>query len=82
MPRSLRVFDRYEIIRKIASGGMGDIFFARQIGVAGFERLVVLKSMRPNLAQDDALFSRFLAEARMAARELEAMFPGAGGQCC
>ena len=34
MSELLRVFDRYEIVRQLTSGGMGDIFLARQVGVA------------------------------------------------
>jgi len=47
-----RVFGRYEIIRRIAAGGMGEIFLARQVGVAGFDRLVTLKSILPEHASD------------------------------
>jgi tetratricopeptide (TPR) repeat protein len=64
----LRVFDRYEILRHLTTGGMGDIFLARQLGVAGFERLVILKSLRPELVEDDAQLAQFLNEARVVAQ--------------
>ena len=35
------VFDKYEIIRRLAVGGMGEIFLARQHGIPGFDRLVI-----------------------------------------
>src|SRR5262245_31363873 len=68
MPRGLRIFDKYEIIRRIASGGMGDIFLARQLGIAGFQRLVVLKSLRPEIVEHEDVLAMFLAEARTAAK--------------
>ena len=44
------VFDKYEIIRRLAIGGIGEIFLARQSGVASFDRLVILKNLLPELA--------------------------------
>jgi serine/threonine protein kinase/tetratricopeptide (TPR) repeat protein len=61
------VFGRYQIIRKIAIGGMGEIFLARQRGVAGFDRFAILKSLLPELAQEEASLAAFLDEARVAA---------------
>ena len=58
---SLRVFDKYEVIRRLASGGMGDIFLARQLGAAGFSRLVVLKSLRADIVERDEFFVQFNA---------------------
>jgi len=63
----LRVFDRYELLRPLAVGGMGEIFLARQVGLAGFDRLVVLKSLRPELAADPSFVDQFLDEARLMA---------------
>jgi serine/threonine-protein kinase len=64
----LRVFDRFELLRKLSSGGYGDIFLARQVGLRGFERLAVLKSLRPEIVESDRAVSQFLNEARTAAR--------------
>lgn len=64
---TVRVFDKYEIIRRIAVGGMGEIFLARQTGVAGFDRLVILKSLLPDLAKEKGFIDQFLDEARVAA---------------
>ena len=54
----IRVFEKYEVIRRLATGGMGDIFLARQIGVAGFNRVVVLKSLRPDVVERDEFFAQ------------------------
>jgi hypothetical protein len=60
-------FGRYTIIRKLAKGGMAEVFLARAVGPMGFEKTVVLKRMLPELAQDEAFVQMFLAEARLAA---------------
>lgn len=60
------IFDKYEVIRRLAVGGMGEIFLARQTGVV--DRLVILKSLLPSLAEDADSISAFLDEARVAAK--------------
>jgi eukaryotic-like serine/threonine-protein kinase len=61
------VFGKYQIIRRLAVGGMGEVFLARQSGVAGFDRLVILKSLLPDLASQEDFVHQFLDEARVAA---------------
>ena len=61
------VLGRYEVLKRLASGGMGEIYLARQVAVAGFERLVILKSILPDLADDPSMLSQFLDEARVVA---------------
>jgi hypothetical protein len=58
---------KYEIIRELATGGMATIYLARVSGTAGFEKLVVLKCILPNLARDRGFVTMFLDEARIAA---------------
>jgi serine/threonine protein kinase len=58
---------KYEILRELATGGMARIYLARVVGTAGFEKLVVLKCILPNLAADSAFVTMFLDEARLAA---------------
>lgn len=61
------VFGKYEIQHRIAIGGMGEVFYAVQRGVPGFERPVILKSLLPDLAQQKDFIDQFLDEARVAA---------------
>lgn len=61
------VLGKYEILRKLATGGMAEIYLARTRGAAGFEKLVVLKRILPNVAEDPAFVQMFLDEARIAA---------------
>jgi serine/threonine-protein kinase len=57
---------RYEVLAKLGSGGMGDLFLARRKGPAGFLRDVVLKTLQGG--NDAEARERFLAEARLAAQ--------------
>jgi serine/threonine protein kinase len=61
------VFGKYQIMKRLAVGGMGEVFLARQHGVAGFDRHVILKSLLPDLAADPKFVESFLDEARVAA---------------
>jgi len=63
-----RRLGRYEILAKIASGGMAAVYVARAQGVAGFERLVAIKILHSNLAHEEEFVRMFLDEARLAAR--------------
>src|SRR6266545_946271 len=58
---------RYQLLRKIAVGGMAEIYLARVSGVGGFEKNVVVKRILPQLAESDEFFAMFLDEARIAA---------------
>ncbi|HEY0482297.1 MAG TPA: protein kinase [Kofleriaceae bacterium] len=57
---------RYQILGHLASGGMGEIWLARRVGPAGFEKLVVLK--RPLGATTPAHVTAVIDEARLLAR--------------
>jgi serine/threonine protein kinase len=58
---------RYRLLRKIAVGGMAEIYLARVSGAGGFEKDVVVKRILPQLAESDEVFAMFLDEARIAA---------------
>ena len=60
--------NKYEILAKLATGGMAEIFLARGAGVAGVERYVVLKRILRDRANDAHFVQMFLEEARLAAQ--------------
>ena len=62
-----RRMGRYELLFRIASGGMAEVYAARVVGEGGFEKLVAVKRMLPTLAEDEEFVQMFLDEARMAA---------------
>lgn len=64
----LRLFGKYLLVRKLAEGGMAEIFLAKQIGPEGFERDVVIKRMLKPLSDSPEFVNMFLDEARIAAR--------------
>ncbi len=59
---------RYHLLARLASGGMGEIFLARLEGVAGFEKVVVIKRILPHLADDPRFRQMLISEARLASR--------------
>jgi len=56
----------YEVVRRLAAGGMAEVLLARQ-RIGTVERHVVIKSILPHLSEDAELVEMFLAEARLAA---------------
>jgi serine/threonine protein kinase/predicted ATPase len=58
---------RYTLEQKLASGGMAEVFLARQAGIEGFEKLVVLKRILPHQSDNPEFVRMFLDEARIAA---------------
>jgi serine/threonine protein kinase len=69
LPGNGRPIGRYEPIRRLAVGGMAEIYLARLrgVGIEGFEKLVVLKRILPQHALDPELLRMFLDEARLSA---------------
>ncbi|MDP3154646.1 MAG: protein kinase [Archangium sp.] len=58
---------RYTLLQKLASGGMAEVFLARQAGIDGFEKLVVMKRILPHQSDNPDFVRMFLDEARIAA---------------
>ena len=65
---SARDFGRYSLVKKLATGGMAEVYLAHQKGPEGFQKHLVIKKILPHLAADDEFVSMFLNEARIAAR--------------
>ncbi len=61
-------FGKYRNLRHIGQGGMADVFLAGWRGPSGFNKLVVVKRLRDEVASDAAFRQMFLDEARLAAR--------------
>lgn len=59
---------RYECLLPIARGGMAAVWAARVTGARGFEKIVAVKTMLPNLSDDPNFERMFLDEARIASR--------------
>ena len=63
MPRR---FGKYELLERIGVGGMAEIFKARFTGIAGFEKLVVVKRILPNFASNRSFIRMLINEAKIA----------------
>ncbi|MCA9676662.1 MAG: serine/threonine protein kinase, partial [Myxococcales bacterium] len=68
VPREAREFGNYQLIAKLATGGMAEIFLARQSGVDGPAGLVVIKRILPHLADDEHFVAMFRDEAALASK--------------
>lgn len=64
MPSS---FGRYTLIRRVAVGGMAEIWKAKVTGAAGFQKTVAIKRVLPELARDADFVAMFIQEAKLAA---------------
>ncbi len=56
---------RYELLARLAAGGMGEVFLARVTGTRGFEKRVVIKRILPHLAGDPDFVRRFTDEGKL-----------------
>ncbi|HET7502920.1 MAG TPA: serine/threonine-protein kinase, partial [Kofleriaceae bacterium] len=61
-------FGQYLLLRRIARGGMAEVFLARQRGFEGFDRRVAIKRILPHLVDAPDFVKMFLGEAKLAAQ--------------
>jgi hypothetical protein len=59
---------KYQLVRKLATGGMAEVFLAKSRGPRGFEKTVVVKRILPHLVEDPQFVDMFLTEAQLAAK--------------
>jgi len=59
-------FGKYFLLERINVGGMAEVFRAKAFGVEGFERLVAVKRILPNIAEDQEFIRMFIEEAKLA----------------
>lgn len=64
MPEETRQLGRYELIKRIAVGGMGVIYLAKSRGAGGFEKTVIIKKILDHLADEPEFITKFLDEGR------------------
>jgi TonB family protein len=61
-------FGQYEVLERIASGGMAELYKAKRTGVEGFQKIVAIKKILPHLADDEEFVTMFADEAKLAAQ--------------
>lgn len=61
-------FGRYALLEKIGQGGMAEVFRAKSYGVEGFEKVLVIKRILPELAREPRFVEMFVREAKLSVR--------------
>ncbi|MBN2724232.1 MAG: serine/threonine protein kinase [Deltaproteobacteria bacterium] len=58
-----RPFGKYYLLERVNVGGMAEVFKAKQFGSDGFEKIVAIKRILPNIAEDEEFIMMFRDEA-------------------
>ncbi len=58
-------FGKYLLLDRINIGGMAEVWRAKTFGAGGFERLVAIKRILPNIAEDEEFITMFIDEAKI-----------------
>ncbi|MBN8231834.1 protein kinase [Corallococcus macrosporus] len=65
---SIETYGSYQLLKRLATGGMAQIYLARRPGSDAPDKLLVLKRILPHLSENDEFVRMFLDEAKIAAR--------------
>ena len=65
--QGIQRFGNYFLFKKIATGGMAELFKAKKSGAEGFEKLLAIKLILPHLSGNEEFISMFIDEAKVAA---------------
>ncbi len=65
-PQPIEHFGKYQILERVAQGGMAEIYKARMEGIGGFNRLFAIKRILPNLSQNKEYIDLLVDEAKVA----------------
>ena len=60
------VYGKYQLLELLAKGGMGEVWKARSHGVEGFEKVLVIKRILPELSAVQRFVDMFIDEAKIA----------------
>ena len=60
------VYGKYQLLELLARGGMAEVFKAKSHGVEGFEKILVIKRILPELSRDPQFVDMFINEAKIA----------------
>lgn len=59
------LFGKYRLIKKLAQGGMAEIYVAKSTGAGGFEKTVIVKKILPRLSAHTKFVNMFVNEAKV-----------------
>jgi predicted ATPase/tRNA A-37 threonylcarbamoyl transferase component Bud32 len=60
------LYGKYQLLEQLARGGMAEVFKAKAHGVEGFEKILVIKRILPELSENPRFVSMFIDEAKIA----------------
>ncbi|MEM9187833.1 MAG: protein kinase [Myxococcota bacterium] len=60
------VYGKYQLLDRLAMGGMAEVFKAKSHGVEGFEKILVIKRILPELSRNPQFVEMFINEAKIA----------------
>jgi len=63
---AVQTFGKYQILQRIATGGMAEIYKARLEGIGGFQRIFAIKRILPHLSQNADYVAMLVDEAKVA----------------
>jgi serine/threonine protein kinase len=66
VPRDPIVYGKYQLLKLLARGGMGEVWKARSHGVEGFEKILVIKRILAELSRHQQFVDMFIDEAKVA----------------
>ncbi len=61
-----RPFGPYTLLRRVAVGGMAEVYVGKTKGIGGFEKLVAIKVIHPRYSEDDHFVNMLVEEAKIA----------------
>lgn len=62
----VKTFGRYNLVRKVAQGGMAEIFLAKFQGIGGFEKKIIIKRILPRFSENQEFIKMLIHEAKIA----------------
>ena len=65
--QEIQYLTSYQILRKIASGGMGSVYLAEQLGADGFRKIVAVKTIKKEYLKNKENVDLFVGEAKLVA---------------
>ncbi len=60
-----REFGAYTLLKRLAVGGMAEVYVAKARGIGGFEKLVAIKVIHPRLSEDEHFVQMLVEEAKL-----------------
>ncbi|MFT5354545.1 MAG: hypothetical protein ACI9KE_001751 [Polyangiales bacterium] len=60
-----RPFGPYTLLRRLAVGGMAEVYVAKAEGIGGFEKLVAIKVIHPRFSEDETFIQMLVDEAKL-----------------